>query len=224
MTLREETGSPDLRQPDTLCILLPMGLWFALPDTWAHRRGAMILWRGLRRRDGWPLVTSEHLAHALGYADRRHVHNFWAECEACGADLAAFFQRRKQVDAAVVAHGEQLWQAHPLWNGAQVLTEFRRRWPEQGAQLREPNMRPAGHQVGFLGVQQVRRRQLAEGDVPSQEPMLVAALWEMAQAGAQAQAAEALPVHPIPASLDAVAPSGAGQEPLAAPTAASVVA
>jgi hypothetical protein len=184
----------------------------------------MILWRGLRRRDGWPWVTSEHLAPALGEADRRHGHNFWAEFEACGADLAAFFQRRKKVDAAVVAHWEQIWPAHPFGNCAPVLTECRRRWPEQGAQWSEHNMRTAGHQVGFLGVQQVRRRQWAEGDVHSQEPMLLAALGELAHAGAQAQAAAALPVHPIPASLEAVSPAGAGQEPLAAPTDASVVA
>jgi hypothetical protein len=136
-----------------------MGLWFELPDTWANRRGAMIVLRGLRRCDGWPLVTYEPLAHALGYADRRNVHNFWAEFEACGADLAAFLQRRKKVDAAVVAQCEQIWTAHPLWTCAQVLTEFRRRWPEQGAQLSEQNMRTAGYQVGFLGSQQVRRRQ-----------------------------------------------------------------
>ena len=66
MTQSEENGSAQPRPPDTLCILLPMGLWFALPDTWANRRGAMILLRGLHRRDGWPLVTYEHLAHALG--------------------------------------------------------------------------------------------------------------------------------------------------------------
>ncbi|RPJ36660.1 MAG: DDE domain-containing protein [Planctomycetaceae bacterium] len=224
MTQTEDSGSAAPKQPDTLCILLPMGLWFELPDTWANRRGAMIVLRGLRRRDGWPLVTYEHLAHALGYADRRNVHNFWAEFEACGADLAAFFQRRKKVDAEVVAHCEQIWQAHPLWSCAQVLTEFRRRWPEQGAQLSEQNIRTAGHQVGFLGVQQVLRRQLAEGDVHYQEPMLLEALWEMAHAGAQAQAAEALPVHPLPERLAVVSPSGAGQEPMAAPTDASIAA
>src|SRR5712691_5629128 len=98
MTQTEDSGSTEPRQPDTLCILLPMGLWFELPDTWANRRGAMILLRGLRRRDGWPLVTYEHLAQALGYADRRNVHNFWAEFEACGADLAAFIPRRKKVE------------------------------------------------------------------------------------------------------------------------------
>ena len=53
--------------------------------------------------------------------------------EACGADLAAFIPRRKKVDAEVVAHCEQIWQAHPLWSCAQVLAEFRRRWPEPGA-------------------------------------------------------------------------------------------
>jgi hypothetical protein len=159
MTHTEDSGSTEPRQPDTLCILRPMGLWFARPDTWANRRGAMILLRGLRRRDGWPLVTYEHLAPALGYADRRNVHNFWAEVEACGADLAAFFQRRKKVAAAVVAHGEQIWQAHPLWSCAQVLAEFRRRWPEPGALLSEQTMRTAGHQVGFWRIPQVLRRQ-----------------------------------------------------------------
>ena len=159
MTQTEYSSSTAPRPPDTLCILLPMGLWFALPDTWANRRGAMLVLRGLRRRAGWPLVTYEHLAHALGYADRRHGHNFWAACEACGADLAAFVQRRKQVDAEVVAHCEQIWQAHPLWSCAQVLAEFRRRWPEPGALLSEPNMRTAGHQVGFLGIHQGLRRQ-----------------------------------------------------------------
>jgi hypothetical protein len=84
MTQSEDNASAQPRQPESFQILLPMGLWFELPDTWANRRGAMILLRGLRRADGWPLVTYEHLAHALGYAGRRNVHNFWAEFEACG--------------------------------------------------------------------------------------------------------------------------------------------
>ena len=31
MTQTEASGSAAPRQPDTLCILLPMGLWFELP-------------------------------------------------------------------------------------------------------------------------------------------------------------------------------------------------
>ncbi len=224
MTQSEYRGSAQLKQPDTLSILLPMGLWFELPDTWSNRRGAMILLRGLRRRDGWPLVTYEHLAQALGYADRRNVHNFCAEFEACGGDLVAFLQRRKKVDAEVVARCEQLWQAHPLWSCAQILAEFRRRWPDQGADLSEQNIRTAGHQVGFLGVQQVLRRQLAEGDVHYQEPVLLEALFDLADAGAQARAAEALPVHPLPDMVESVSPSGAGQESPWAPADASVAA
>lgn len=222
MTESEETGSVAPRPPETLPILLPMGLWFALPDTWANRRGAMIVLRGLHRRDGWPLVPSEHLAHAWGYADRRNVHNFGAEFEACGRDLAAFFQRRKKVDAEVVARCEQIWQAHPLWTCAQVLAECRRRWPASGVQLHAQNMRTAGHQVGFLGLHQVLRRQLAEGDAHDQEPVVLEALFDLATASAQAQVAEALPVFCLPNQLASVSPSGAEQEPLATPADASV--
>jgi hypothetical protein len=57
MPQTEDSSSTEPSQPDTWCLLLPMGLWFALPDPWANRRGAMIWLRGLRRRAGWPLVT-----------------------------------------------------------------------------------------------------------------------------------------------------------------------
>ncbi len=222
MTQMEDTGSGQPRQPETLQILLPMGLWFALPDTWANRRGAMILLRGLHRRDGWPLVTYEHLAQEMGYADRRNVHNFWAEFEACGSDLAAFLQRRKKVDTEVVAHCEDIWKAHPLWTCAQVLAEFQRCWPEQGAELSEQNIRTAGQQVGFLGVQQALRRQVAEGQAHYKEPVVMSALFAMADASAQAQAAETLPVVCLPDSLESVSPCGAEHEPMAAPTETSV--
>jgi transposase-like protein len=224
MTQDDPNGSAPPSPPDIFQLFLPMGLWFELPDTPANRRGAMILLRGLHRRDGWPLVTYERLAQQLGYADRRNVHNFWAEFEACGSDLAAFLLRRKKVDAEVVARCEQIWKAHPLWTCAQVLAEFRRRWPDQGAQLSEPNMRTAGHQVGFLGVQRSLRRQLAQGEAHYQEPVVLEALWEMADAGAQARAAETLPVLSLPDALESVVPSGAEPEPMVAPTDASVAA
>jgi hypothetical protein len=105
-----------------------------------------------------------------------------------------------------------------------VLAEFRRRWPEHGAQLSEQNMRTAGHQVGFLGVQQALRRQVAEGEAPYQEPFVVEALWEMADVGAQAQAAETLPVFSLPECLESVSPSGTEPEPMTAATDASVAA
>ncbi|SRR5712691_7375928 len=224
MPQTDESGSAAPRHPDTLGMLLPMGLWCALPDPWANRRGAMRVLRGVRRRDGWPFVTSEPVAHALGDADRRPVHNFWAACEACGADLAAWLPRRQQGEAAVVAHGEQLWPAPPFWSCAPVLTAFRRRWPASGAPVSAPNLRPAGQQGGFLGGQQGLRRQWAEGAGHSQEPRRLEAWWERAQAGAQAPAAEALPVHPRPERWEGGAPAGAGHEPMAAPTDASIAA
>ena len=51
---------------------------------------------------------------------------------------------------------------------------------------------------------------------------MLEALFDLADAGAQAQAAEALPVHPLPDRLESVSPSGAGQDPPEAPADASV--
>ncbi len=68
------------------------------------------------------------------------------------------------------------------------------------------------------------RRQWAEGDVHDQEPVLLEALFDLADAGAQARAAEALPVHPLLDMVESVSPSGAGQEPMATPADASVAA
>jgi len=51
---------------------------------------------------------------------------------------------------------------------------------------------------------------------------LLEALFDRADAGAQAQAAEALPVHPLPDRWESVSPSGAGQDPPEAPGDASV--
>ena len=51
---------------------------------------------------------------------------------------------------------------------------------------------------------------------------MLEAWFDLADAGAQAQAAEALPVHPLPDRLDSVSPSGAGQDPPEAPADASV--
>jgi transposase-like protein len=224
MTPTENTSFAVSKQAPPLYVLLPLGLWLEVPDPWANRRGVMILLRWLRRADGRPLVTYEHIAQALGYADRRNVHTFWAEFEADGADLAAFLQRRKKVDAEVVARCEQIWQAHPLWSSAQVHAEFVRRWPEQGARLSEQNIRTAGQQVGFLGMQHALRRQWAEGHSHYQEPVFLAALLDLAHAGAQAQANEALPIHPIPDLLESVCPSGPAQAGLAPEAAIPVAA
>lgn len=71
-----------------------------------------------------------------------------------------------------------------------MLAECRRRWPEHGAQLSEQHIRTAGPQVGVLGVQRSRRRPLAEGEAHYQEPLGLAALLEMADASAHAQAAQ----------------------------------
>jgi hypothetical protein len=89
--------------------------------------------------------------------------------------------------------------------------------------LSEQNIRTAGQQVGFLAVQQALRRQMAEGQVHYKESVVLEALFEMADASAQAQAATALPVLSLPDALESVSPWGPEHEPRVAPAEASVV-
>jgi hypothetical protein len=73
-----------------------------------------------------------------------------------------------------------------------------------------------------VGLPQGLRRQWAAGGAHAKEPGGLEALFALAQARAQAQAAEGPPVLCRPDHLASVGPSGAAQEPLAAPAAASV--
>ena len=195
-------------QAEWMWLTLPGGLWVEMPDTWANRRSLMIVLRCLRKADGRPLVSFEQLAEKMGYADRRNVHNYWMEFESCGGDLEAFLVRRKKVDAEVVARCEPLWQAHPLWSAAQVYEVYPQRWPEQGATLSEANIRAAGHQISFLKLQQVLRRQLQEGEVSYPEEGLLAPLFERAAVGAQRQAKESGSMSPLPEGLEKVSAQG----------------
>ena len=210
--MKEDRADTIAEQAKWLQLKLPGGLWVEMPDTWANRRGLMIMLRCLRTPAGRPLVTYERLAAGLGYADRRNVHNFWMEFETCGGDLEAFLVRRKKVDGEVVARCEQIWQAHPLWSAAQVYEEYRQRWPASGATLREANIRTAGHQLSFLKLQHVVRRQLQEGQLSYQEPVLLEQLFDLAAVGAQTQAKDAGSVSPLPAVLESVSPQGTTPE------------
>ncbi len=205
----EDTAEYGKEQVETIQLKLPGGLWVELPDTWANRRGLMIFLRCLRTAEGHALVTYERLAEALGYEDRRNVHNYWMEFEACGSDLAAFLVRRQKVDAEVVARCEQIWQGHLLWSAVQVYEEYKRRWPKSGATLNETHIRAAGHQISFLKRQQGLRRQLQDGSVSYREPVLLDHLFERASKGAEQAAHEAGASAPIPEVLERISPRGA---------------
>lgn len=204
----EDTAESGEEQVETLLLKLPGGLWVEMPETGSNRRGLMIFLRCLHTAEGRPLVTYEQLAEALGYADRRNVHNFWMEFKACG-DLEAFLVRRKKVDAEVVARCEQIWQRHPLWSAAQVYKEYKQRWPQQGVTLSEANIRTAGHQVDFLRIQSVLRRQLQEGSASYREGELMERLLDLASKGAEQAARAAGASAPIPEVLERVSPRGA---------------
>jgi hypothetical protein len=78
----EDRDISDEEQVEPLCIKLPGGMWLEITDSWANRRGLMILLRSLRGADGRALMTYDQIAQQLGYADRRNVHNFWMAFQA----------------------------------------------------------------------------------------------------------------------------------------------
>ncbi len=51
---------------------------------------------------GKPMCTSQQIADALGYGDRRDVNNFWREFHDCGAQFRDVLHRTLNVDAPVV--------------------------------------------------------------------------------------------------------------------------
>jgi transposase-like protein len=167
-------------------------------------------------------MTYEAIAGQLGYVDRRNVHNYWMAFKACGEDLWAYLSRKKKVDNQVVSLCAQIWKAHPLWSAVQVHAELVRCFPERAAELSADNVRTAGHQIGFLGIQSSLKRQLTEGEVHVPEPVLLDALFELADAGARVQADGAEEVEGIPEVLEAVRPQGVesslGDPPKAATT------
>ncbi len=207
----EDRDISDEEQVEPLCIKLPGGMWLEITDSWANRRGLMILLRSLRGADGRALMTYDQIAQQLGYADRRNVHNFWMAFQACGEDLEAFLGRRKKVDEAVVGLCEQIWKAHPLWRAVDVHAELVKRFPQQVLGLTEQNIRTAGHRIGFLGIQQVLRRQFCEGQVHIGAPVLLDALFALADSGAQAIGDRAGQVDLIPEALETIRPQGVEQ-------------
>ena len=207
----EDRDDCESAQVEPIQIKLPGGLWLEMADSWTNRRGLMIFLRTLRGPQGRPLMTYEAIARQLGYPDRRNVHNFWMEFESCGEDLQAYLGRKKKVDEEVVALCEQVWKAHPLWSAVQVYEELVRCFPDRAALLCEQNVRTAGHQIGFLGIQQVLKRQLAEGEVHVEESLLLEALFELADAGAVVQADRASQVDLIPEALEVLRPQGVDQ-------------
>lgn len=86
------------------------------------------------------------------------------------------------------------------------MAEVVRRLPAKGATLSVPNIRTAGQQVGFLGIQQALRRQVAEGQAHYKEEGLIEALFALAEAKGE-HASQA--VAPIPEVVERVAPAAA---------------
>jgi len=115
MTQTDDSGSTAPRQPAPLYSLLPMACGshspIPGPTTWA-----MIVLRGCASATA-ALGHYEHLAQALGDADRRNVHNFWRSSRPAVRLWPPFYRDASKSMPRGGAR-EQIWQAHPFWSCA----------------------------------------------------------------------------------------------------------
>jgi hypothetical protein len=108
---------------DNRVVIKSQAFWCEFWDTWANRKVLFVVLRALRSPEtGKPLVTYQELAEGFGYADRRNLHNFLQEFQACAADFEQYLRRKRKVDAAVVAAVTEEVRQAPLVSEA-VLCE-----------------------------------------------------------------------------------------------------
>jgi hypothetical protein len=76
----------DIQCHDNRVVIRRQALWCEFLDPWANRKVLFGVLRALRVPEtGKPLVTYQDLAEGFAYPDRRNIHNFLQEFQACEA-------------------------------------------------------------------------------------------------------------------------------------------
>jgi len=97
----------DMQGHDTRVVIRSQAFWCEFLDTWANRKILFGVLRALRSPEtGKPLVTYQELAEGFAYPDRRNIHNFLQEFQACEADFEQYLRRKRKVDAAAAVTEE----------------------------------------------------------------------------------------------------------------------
>jgi transposase-like protein len=101
---RQIMANIDIQCHDNRVVLRSHAFWCEFLDTWANRKVLFVVLRAFRSREtGKPVVTYQEMAYGFGYSDRRNIHNFLQEFQACEADFEQYLRRKRKVDATVVA-------------------------------------------------------------------------------------------------------------------------
>jgi transposase-like protein len=118
-------------------VIRSQAFWGEFLDTWANRKVLFVVLRALRSPEtGKPLVTYQELAEGFAYPDRRNIHNFLQEFQACAADFEQYLRRKRKVDAAVVVAVTEAVRQTPLVSEAVLCQRV-------AARLRRDDLSPA---------------------------------------------------------------------------------
>lgn len=160
---------------ETTMVLKSQGFRCTLPDTWSNRKGLFVFLRLLCQPDtGKPLFTYQTLAEAFGYPDRRNVQNFMREFWACAGDVGAYLQRKRKVDATVVAAVQEELRRAPLVSDTVLCERVSERLDRTDLTL--ANIQTALDQVPCTAIRGPLRREWEVGQFHPKEAVLLQAV------------------------------------------------
>lgn len=179
----------DIQCHDHRVVLRSQAFWCEFVDTWANRKVLFVMLRAFRSREtGRPLVTYQEVANGFGYPDRRNIHNFLQEFQACEADFEQYLRRKRKVDATVVAAVQEELHRAPLVSETVLCERVSARVGR--TDLTAANMHAALEQIPCTLIRDPLRREWEAGTFhPKEETLLQAALNALqAECGARRQA------------------------------------
>jgi transposase-like protein len=133
---------------------------------------------------GKPVFTYQQIADALGYGDRRDVHNFWRQFDDCGRQFRDFLHRKMKVDDTVVEAVKDELRKDLLISAPAICDQVSQKL--ERSDLTEANIRAALEKVPCTVVRRQLRAEWQAGEWhPKEETLLERIMQEWAESGAR---------------------------------------
>jgi len=133
---------------------------------------------------GKPVFTYQQIADALGYGDRRDVHNFWRQFDDCGRQFRDFLHRKMKVDDTVVEAVKDELRKDLLIAAPAICDQVSQKLARPD--LTEANIRAALEKVPCTVVRRQLRAEWQAGEWhPKEEKLLECIMQEWAENGDQ---------------------------------------
>ncbi len=170
----------------TIVVTTGFGQW-ELPDDEEKQNTkslSIVLRACCNPETGKPLFTYQQITDALGYGDRRDVHNFWRQLHDCGRQFRDFLHRKMNVDDTVVEAVKDELRKDLLVSASAICEQVSQQLGRPD--LTEANIRAALEKVPCTVVRRHLRTEWHAGAWhPKEEKLLERIMQEWAESGAR---------------------------------------